>query len=111
MGEIERCIMEGNYAKVLEKQKAQDFPQVYYKYFMERLIDMVRLKIGTSLEMSYENLPAVEAAKMLIIADIPGLQEFAVKENERKAREEQDDTMGDFTPSMTRGAPKGLVRW
>lgn len=109
--ELERFIMEGNYSKVLEKQQAQDFPKMYYKYFMERLIETVRLKIGTSLERSYENLPAKEAANMLILNDIAALQEFALKENERKAREEQDDAMGDFTPSMTRGAPKGLVRW
>jgi len=109
--ELERFIMEGNYIKVLEKQQAQDFPKTYYKYFMDRLVEMVRLKIGTSLERSYENLPAKEAATMLILNDVAALQEFALKENERKAREEQDDTMGDFTPSMTRGAPKGQVRW
>merc|ERR1712151_982090 len=85
---------------------------MYYKYFMERLIDMVRLKIGTSLERSYENLPAPEAAKMLMLEGLPALQEFAVKENERKAREEaDDDKMVDFTPSMTRGMGKGIVQW
>jgi len=84
---------------------------MYYAYFMERLIDMVRLKIGASLERSYEHLPAQQAAVMLILADVPALQEFAMKENERKAREENDDTMGDFTPSLTRRAPTGLVRW
>lgn len=48
---------------------------------------------------------------MLILADVPALQEFAVKENERKAREESDDPMGDLTPSLTRRAPVGLVKW
>jgi len=107
--QLERYLMEGNYAKVLEAQK--DVPKMYYAYFMERLIDMVRLKIGASLERSYEHLPAQQAAVMLILADVPALQEFAMKENERKAREENDDTMGDFTPSLTRRAPTGLVRW
>jgi len=107
--QLERYLMEGNYAKVLEAQK--DVPKMYYAYFMERLIDMVRLKIGASLERSYESLPAQQAAVMLILADVTALQEFAVKENERKAREESDDTMGDFTPSLTRRAPTGLVRW
>lgn len=108
--QLERYLMEGNYAKVLEAQK--DVPKAYYAYFMERLIDMVRLKIGASLERSYESLPTQQAASMLILADVPALQEFALKENERKAREESDDTMTDFTPSLTRrGAPVGLVRW
>merc|ERR1719333_731226 len=40
--QLERYLMEGNYAKVLEAQK--DMPQMYYSFFMERLIDTVRLK-------------------------------------------------------------------
>jgi len=107
--QLERYLMEGNYAKVLEAQR--DVPKAYYAYFMERLIDMVRLKIGASLERSYESLPAQQASTMLMLADVPALQEFALKENERKAREESDDTMADFTPSLTRRAPVGLVRW
>jgi len=107
--QLERYLMEGNYAKVLEAQK--DVPKMYYAFFMERLIDTVRQKVGASLERSYENLPAQQAAQMLILADVPALQEFAVKENERKAREESDDPMGDLTPSLTRRTPLGLVKW
>mmetsp|Transcript_32350 Transcript_32350/g.65371 ORF Transcript_32350/g.65371 Transcript_32350/m.65371 type:complete len:287 (+) Transcript_32350:96-956(+) len=107
--QLERYVMEGNYGKVLEAQR--DVPKAYYAYFMERLIDMVRLKIGASLERSYDNLPAQQASTMLMLADASALQEFALKENERKAREENDDTMADFTPSLTRRAPVGLVRW
>lgn len=107
--QLERYLMEGNYAKVLEAQK--DVPKMYYAFFMERLIDTVRQKVGASLERSYENLPAPQAAQMLILADVPALQEFAVKENERKAREESDDPMGDLTPSLSRRAPVGLVKW
>merc|ERR1712137_515949 len=107
--QLERYLMEGNYAKVLEAQK--DVPQMYYSFFMERLIDTVRSKVGASLERSYDNLPAQQAAKMLILSDVAVLQEFCVKENERKAREELDDPMGDMTPSLTRRAPVGLVKW
>eukprot|EP00933_Yihiella_yeosuensis_P074707 TRINITY_DN83736_c0_g1_i1.p1 TRINITY_DN83736_c0_g1~~TRINITY_DN83736_c0_g1_i1.p1 ORF type:complete len:281 (-),score=57.45 TRINITY_DN83736_c0_g1_i1:27-869(-) len=106
---LERYLMEGNYAKILESQK--DVPMTYYAFFMERLIDTVRQKVGASLERSYENLPAQQAAQMLILADVAALQEFVVKENERKAREEQDDPMGDLTPSLSRRAPVGLVKW
>ena len=42
---------------------------------------------------------------------MPALQEFAIKENERKARAEGDDPMGDLTPSLTRRAPVGMVKW
>merc|ERR1712060_18809 len=107
--QLERYLMEGNYAKILEVQK--DVPHVYYSFFMERLLDTVRLKVGASLERSSEHLPAQQAASMLMLAGVPALQEFAVKENERKAREESDDPMGDMTPSLTRRAPMGLVRW
>ncbi|CAE8616398.1 unnamed protein product [Polarella glacialis] len=107
--QLERYLMEGNYAKVLGAQK--DVPKAYYAFFMERLIETVRQKVGASLERSYENLPAQQAAQMLILADVPALQEFVVKENERKAREESDDPMGDLTPSLSRRAPLGLVKW
>merc|ERR1719356_1005154 len=107
--QLERYLMEGNYGKVLEAQK--DVPQMYYSFFMERLIDTVRLKVGASLERSYEFLPAQTAAKLLILSDVAVLQEFCIKENERKAREELDDPMGDMTPSLTRRAPVGLVKW
>jgi len=107
--QLERSLMEGNYTKVL--QIAKEAPQKYCEFFIQRLDDMVRLKVGASLERSYEYLPAQEAAKMLILKDVPALQEFAMKENERKAREELDDPMGDMTPSLTRRAPLGLVRW
>ncbi|CAE8739500.1 unnamed protein product [Polarella glacialis] len=69
--QLERCLMEGNYAKVLEAQK--DMPKMYYAFFMERLIDTVRQKVGASLERSYQNLPAQQAAQMLILADVPAL--------------------------------------
>merc|ERR1712037_375434 len=107
--ELERYLMEGNYSKILEEKK--QMTQEYYAYFMEKLIETVRIKVGASLERSYEHIPAKEAAQMLILGGIPSLQEFAVKENERKAREEMDDPMGDMTPSLSRRAPVGICRW
>jgi 26S proteasome regulatory subunit N12 len=82
---LERNIMEGNYAKILEAKK--DMPEKDYGYIMDRLEDMVRVKIGASLERSYESLPAQEAANMLILPNVGKLQEFALQENERKQRE------------------------
>eukprot|EP00928_Gymnodinium_smaydae_P001434 TRINITY_DN1052_c3_g1_i1.p1 TRINITY_DN1052_c3_g1~~TRINITY_DN1052_c3_g1_i1.p1 ORF type:complete len:332 (+),score=100.27 TRINITY_DN1052_c3_g1_i1:128-997(+) len=107
--QLERYLMEGNYVKVMEETK--HMREKYCKFFIQRLDEMVRLKVGASLERSYETLPAGEAARMLILKDVPALQEFAMKENERKAREEADDPMGDMTPSLTRRVPMGLVRW
>jgi len=107
--QLERSLMEGNYVKVLEGSKSM--PQKYCSVFHKRLDDMVRLKVGASLERSYEHLPAEDAAKMLILNDVAALQEFAMKENERKAREESDDPMGDMTPSLSRRAPVGLIKW
>jgi 26S proteasome regulatory subunit N12 len=109
--QLERYLMEGNYAKVLEAQK--DVPQMYYSFFMERLLETVRLKVGATLERSYDHLPVEQAAQMLILA-VAALQEFAIKENERKAREELDCPMGDMsamTPSLTRRAATGLIKW
>jgi len=115
--EIERYLMEGNYTKVLEAQDSKPT----HAYFLERLEEMVRSKVGASLERSYERIPASVAIKMLIIKDVAGLQKYVVTENERKgreeaemekkAREEADEPMGDMTPSLTRRAPMRLARW
>lgn len=117
--ELERYLMEGNYTKVLEAQK--DTPKMYYSYFMERLEEMVRSKVGASLERSYDKIPASVAITMLIMKDVAALQKYVVTENERKgreeaemekkAREEADEPMGDMTPSLTRRAPVRLARW
>merc|ERR1712232_479816 len=48
--ELERYLMEGNYAKVLEAQKSM--PQASCSFFLERLMETVRLKVGSSLERS-----------------------------------------------------------
>mmetsp|Transcript_36361 Transcript_36361/g.77377 ORF Transcript_36361/g.77377 Transcript_36361/m.77377 type:complete len:288 (+) Transcript_36361:149-1012(+) len=106
---LERCLMEGNYNKILEAQK--EVPHEYYTFFMGRLLDTVRQKVGASLERSYDALPVDYAAKMLRINNIAALQEFVVKENERKAAEEGDDPMAYMTPSLTRRMPVGLVKW
>jgi len=106
--QLERNIMEGNYPKILEAKKVTTKDTAY---FMDRLEDTVRTKIGASLERSYENLPANEAAKMLILPDIAKLQEFVVTENERKQRESEDDPMGDMTPSLSRRVPVGITKW
>lgn len=52
-----------------------------------------------------------QAAQMLILSDVAALQEFAMKENERKAQEEANGPGADMTPSLARRAPQGLVRW
>jgi len=108
--QLERYVMEGNYAKILEAQK--EVPQKYYPFFMERLLETVRAKVGASLERSYEHLPADVAAKMLILDNVGKLQEFAMKENERKAREEDDPMGGDATPSLTKRHQRvGMIKW
>jgi len=115
---LERYLMEGNYSKVLEASKDN---KPYHEYFMQRLEEMVRSKVGASLERSYERIPASVAISMLILKDVAALQKYVVTENERKgreeaemekkAREEADEPMGDMTPSLTRRAPVRLARW
>lgn len=106
---LERFLMEGSYAKILEAQSRMGNPNL--KFFMERLLETVRQKVGASLERSYEQLPIDYATKTLILPDAAALQAFVVKENERKAREDSDDTIMDMTPSLTRRLNTGLVRW
>jgi len=108
--QLERNIMEGNYGKILDAQK--DVPQMYYPFFMEQLMITVRQKVGLSIERSYEILSTQEATKMLILNNVEELKEFARKENDRKARESEDDLMlGDTTPSFGRRPNIGLISW
>jgi 26S proteasome regulatory subunit N12 len=107
---LERNIMEGNYAKIMEAKK--DVPQMYYPFFMEQLMETVRQKVGASIERSYEKLSTAEATKMLILNNVEELKEFARKENDRKMRESEDDLMlGDTTPSIGRRPNVGLINW
>mmetsp|Transcript_7473 Transcript_7473/g.13393 ORF Transcript_7473/g.13393 Transcript_7473/m.13393 type:complete len:220 (+) Transcript_7473:67-726(+) len=64
--ELERCLMEGNYDKILKAQK--DVPDAYSPFFMERLMETVRQKVGASLERS--NSPDADAQKR---QEIPAL--------------------------------------
>jgi len=99
-----------NYAKILETQK--NTPSKYYPFFMEQLMETVRQKVGASIERSYEKLSTAEATKMLILNNVEELKEFAAKENDRKARESEDDLMlGDTTPSFGRRPNVGLIQW
>lgn len=107
--ELERYHMEGNYAKVLSKSK--DVPDKIYLCFMERLLDTVRMKVGASMERSYEHLPAEEAAKMLMLEDIGELRDFAKRENEQKDSEDVDTFVNDATPSFPRNRQVRGIRW
>eukprot|EP00811_Abedinium_folium_P000660 NODE_10604_length_1340_cov_6.089860.p2 GENE.NODE_10604_length_1340_cov_6.089860~~NODE_10604_length_1340_cov_6.089860.p2 ORF type:complete len:330 (+),score=121.46 NODE_10604_length_1340_cov_6.089860:139-990(+) len=107
--ELERYLMEGNYAKVLSKSK--DVPQEDYRCFLERLLETVRLKVGASMERSYTCLPAEEAVKMLILKDLAELQHFAKSENERKDSEESEPVVSDMTPAFSRHRAVGVIRW
>lgn len=107
--QLERYLMEGNYLKVLEAKTGM---HEYSKFFMDRLLETVRLKVGASLEQTYESLPLQQASKMLILNDVAELQKFAIRENERKEREaSDDDNMGDMTPSLKRRTQVGTIRW
>lgn len=109
--QLERYLMEGNYQKIMEAQK--DVPKDYYPYFMERLMETVRQKVGVSMERSCTKMKAEQVTARLMLNSVEELKEFAVRENERKAAEKTDVEMqGDATPSLGRALKeKGQIKW
>jgi len=115
---LERYLMEGNYAKILEVVKQLD--DVYKEvpkvaeikvFFGERLAETVRARVAESLEKSYKSLQTSVAVKMLSLKNLDELKEFAKSENSRKKSEEDEDmSMGDATPGiLAKGALR--IRW
>eukprot|EP00051_Salpingoeca_urceolata_P017593 m.241530 g.241530 ORF g.241530 m.241530 type:complete len:268 (+) comp18999_c0_seq12:1118-1921(+) len=63
---LEQHLMEGSYNKVFQSRHST--PAASYVFFVDRLMDTVRLEIAACLEKSYEKLSVANAQKLLFLS-------------------------------------------
>ncbi|KAK7061567.1 PCI domain-containing protein [Favolaschia claudopus] len=63
---LERCLMEGSYAKVWSARA--EAPAAEYEYFVDSLMGTIRNEIASCEEAAYESLPLKDAATLLFFA-------------------------------------------
>lgn len=73
--EVEQCLMEGAYTRVLAAR--QSVPHPSFSYFMDLLMATVRSEIASSSEKAYELLPVAAACKLLMMSSEAELQAYA----------------------------------
>ena len=71
---LEQWLMEGSYNKVFGSK--DQVPAPAYAYFIDILLDTIRVEIANCIEKAYENINLVEAARMLYFAQASQLTDF-----------------------------------
>lgn len=95
---LEQWLMEGCYNKVF-LSKAQ-VPADSYNYFMDKLIETIRIEIGACIETAYERISLVEAARLLFFQSPREVQLFSTAQE--KLWTIQGDTLIFTTEKRTR---------
>lgn len=73
---LEQYLMEGSYNKIFLSKG--NVPSKYYTYFIDILLDTIRVDIGGCIEKAYDRISEVEAARLLFFEPgKPGLAEYA----------------------------------
>lgn len=73
---LEQYLMEGSYNKIFLSKG--NVPSKYYTYFIDILLDTIRVDIGACIEKAYERISEAEAARLLFFEPgKPGLPEYA----------------------------------
>lgn len=73
---LEQYLMEGSYNKIFLSKG--NVPSKYYTYFIDLLLDTIRVDIGGCIEKAYDRISESEAARLLFFEpNKPGLAEYA----------------------------------
>ena len=73
---LEQYLMEGSYNKIFLSKG--NVPSKYYTYFIDILLNTIRVDIGACIEKAYDRISEVEAARLLFFEPgKPGLAEYA----------------------------------
>lgn len=76
---LEQWLMEGSYSKVFSSKK--EVPDELYNYFMDILLDTVRVEIADCIEKAYDTITTEGSAEMLNYSDAKLLQQFIKQRN------------------------------
>lgn len=73
---LEQYLMEGSYNKIFLSKG--NVPSKYYTYFIDILLDTIRVDIGACIEKAYDRISETEAARLLFFEPgKPSLAEYA----------------------------------
>lgn len=77
--QLEQCLMEGTFHRLLLAREQVPAPE--YVWFVDSLLETVRMELATGLERSFGELQVSNAASLLLLGDsqLPQLVEFAGK--------------------------------
>ena len=75
--ELEQCIMEGSYNKVLSAR--QDVPAEFYGYFMDLLMETIRDEVAGCAEKAYHHLTLADARKMFMLKSDAEVQAYVAE--------------------------------
>lgn len=71
---LEQYLMEGSYNKVfLAKSQV---PSPYYTFFIDVLLDTIRIEVASCLETAFDNIAVVDAVRLLFLSDLNELKKF-----------------------------------
>jgi len=89
---LEQWLMEGRYNKVFESKG--NVPAASYCFFLETLLNTIRVEIAGCLESAYERMTIPEAVKVLLFNSTQELQAFVQKEGKPWKTEGKDVLFG-----------------
>lgn len=77
--QLQQCILEGTFLKLRSARAAVPAPE--YAWFVEALMDTVRLELASGIELAYPSLDLSSLAALLLLepAQMPHLLQFAEK--------------------------------
>jgi len=78
---LEQWLMEGCYNKVFLSKG--NVPAESYNYFIEVLLNTVRIEIAACIEAAYDKVTLEAAARILFLKSAREVQEFALKQNKQ----------------------------
>ncbi|RWS04232.1 26S proteasome non-ATPase regulatory subunit 8-like protein [Dinothrombium tinctorium] len=76
---LEQWLMEGSYNKVFLAKG--NVPAESYTFFMDILLDTIRVEIAACMEKAYEKISVNEAARFLFLSGPKALNDFIAKRN------------------------------
>ncbi|XP_073986209.1 regulatory particle non-ATPase 12 [Rhodnius prolixus] len=76
---LEQYLMEGNYNKIFLAKG--NVPAESYNFFIDILLETIRNEIAGCLEVAYKKISSSDATRMLNLANLSALKEYAAKKH------------------------------
>ena len=103
--QLQQCLLEGTYHRLLVAKSQVPVPE--YAWFIEALIETVRLDIAESMELTYTSISVPVAINMLLLnkEQFPQLEEFGAKRGWKQQGDRIVFPTRGTTSKLTHGGP------